>query len=315
MLTPDLSRIPLALRSYNQWCGWKIARRFQKGIWKDTKVPIQPGGAMANTVSAKTWAAFADVKRAYQAGQCQGVGFITSTADPFVLIDIDKVRDLKTGKILPWAAAIMQAAIAERAYVELSPSGTGFHIIGEGPQGFAGQKANGVELYCVARFFTITGSATAKPGQKKLGRLADTLDLVAQRLQIPKPVNGVHRMTKRDGLDLIKGVRPYPLSWTDERILKLVYSKQGDDRLRKLMSGDISNYGNDASSADMACASMLGFWFWLNPDKVEQLMLLSGLVRPKWDTRRGKLTYLRYTINAALNGKTDYYGIARDMSR
>jgi putative DNA primase/helicase len=308
MLAPDLGRIPYALRAYDQWCGWKLMRRLQKDTGKDIKVPVQPNGAMANTVNAKTWATFDEVKKAYQAKRCRGVGFITSTDDPFVLIDIDKVRDLKTGKIAPWAAAIVQTALAERAYVELSPSGTGFHVIGEGPQGFAGQKANGVELYCAGRFFTITGSATASFKQKRLGRLGRTLDLVTQRLQI----DGVRQASPRhDGEALVKGKRPYPAHWTGARILKLAYTMHNGDKLKRLLAGYIGDYGNDASSADMACASMLGFWFWLDPDVVERVMLASKLARPKWDTRRKGMTYLRYTINAALSGKTDYYGIDR----
>ena len=223
--------------------------------------------------------------------------------DKLVLIDLDKACSPASGAIEPWAQPILEAAIKERAFVELTPSGTGFHIIGEGPQGFAGRKAHNVELYCSQRFFTMTGKLLSGPGQHVLGTLDHTIKVVAARLGIPKPTD---RPVPQHGAAAV-GVRPYLDTWTDQDILEVAFTKHNGDKLRRLLGGDTRDYAGQ-SEADMACATMLGFWFWLDGDAVERVMRASALCRDKWDTRRSKLTYLRFTINRALDGREDYYG-------
>jgi putative DNA primase/helicase len=306
-------KIPLMLRRIPNWVLWKYQLKRQKdGVLKWTKVPFQPSGECASAGDARTWSTFEVVLDAYQRGGFAGIGLVTAGADiparrrdKLVLIDLDKVRDPLTGVIAPWAAPILEAGIKERAYVELSPSATGFHIIGEGPQGFVGKKANGCELYCSLRFFTITGGLLFNPKQRALGTLDQTIKLVSARLGIPKPMHKEPKLTRGPA---VVGVRPYVDSWTDEDILDMVFTKHNGDKLRRVLAGDSSDYGDDASAADMAAATMLGFWFWLDAAAIERVMRASDLSRDKWDTKRGKVTYLRYTIDRALDGKEDYYG-------
>jgi putative DNA primase/helicase len=308
-IMPD--KIPRVLRRLKQWVNWKYELQPQKnGPWKWSKVPHQPNGECASHGDADTWSAFEDVVAACKTGKFDGIGFVASSRDPFVMIDLDKVRDPKTNDIKPWAAEIINAALKDKAYVESSPSGTGFHIIGEGPQGFLGRKANDVEMYSSERFFTITHGLRFDPKQRKLGKLDLTIKLVSTRIGIPKPV---HTTTKPPATGPIVGVRPYIDSWTDADILKLAFKKKNGDKLKRLLSGDISDYGNDASAADMGAATILGFWFWLDADAVARVMEDSELYRPKWDSKRGKITYLQYTINAALRDKTDYFGKPRRL--
>src|SRR5690606_17616294 len=89
-----------------------------------------------------------------------GVGFVFTEGDPFVGIDLDGVRDPKTGALDDLARTIVRSM---NSYTEVSPSGRGLHIIVQGqlPNGHALARtlSNGrrIELYSQGRYFTVTG--------------------------------------------------------------------------------------------------------------------------------------------------------------
>jgi primase-polymerase (primpol)-like protein len=56
-----------------------------------------------------------------------------------------------------WARKIIDSI--QEGYVEVSPSGTGVHIILEGVVRGGAVKKGSIELYSQTRFFTITGRA------------------------------------------------------------------------------------------------------------------------------------------------------------
>ncbi len=151
-LTIQPDNIPQELKDYHQFVCWNYQPRGDK--W--TKVPVQPNGDPASSTDPQTWYSFDECIEAYHTGRCDGVGFVTSANDPFVLIDLDHVMP-SDGPMLPWARDIVRDAINEGCYVEVSVGGDGIHIIGRGPQGFRGRKANQIEIYASGRFFTITG--------------------------------------------------------------------------------------------------------------------------------------------------------------
>ena len=70
------------------------------------------------------------------------------------------------------------------------------------------------------------------------------------------------------------------------------------DKYEKLFRGDISEYNNDHSSADLALIGYLSK-HGLNPKEADQIFRASNLYRPKWDERRGQHTYGEMTINKA----------------
>jgi primase-polymerase (primpol)-like protein len=93
--------------------------------------------------------------RYYQDGHCDGIGFVFSSADPFVGIDLDDCRNPETGEIAAWAQKIISRV--QEGYIEISPSGTGVHIIVEGSVRDGGMRKGKVEMYGRGRFFTVTG--------------------------------------------------------------------------------------------------------------------------------------------------------------
>jgi primase-polymerase (primpol)-like protein len=101
-----------------------------------------------------TWATFEDAFASYKLQDFHGVGFVLCSADPFVGIDFDDCRNPYTGEIDPDVLAFIERF--GHRYVEISPSGTGLHLITRGS--FKGGKRRGkMEIYGQDRFFTITG--------------------------------------------------------------------------------------------------------------------------------------------------------------
>jgi putative DNA primase/helicase len=153
-LLPALENIPEQLAERPQWVCWRTEER--EGL--PTKVPYTPGTLeRASSTDLMTWRRFETALTAYQAEpkRYDGIGFVFCSADPYVGIDLDKCRDPETGEVAPWAQKIVDE-FAAHAYVELSPSSTGIHIITEGKQREAVRRGP-VEVYGQERFFTFTG--------------------------------------------------------------------------------------------------------------------------------------------------------------
>jgi putative DNA primase/helicase len=157
VMTLTTENIPGQLTERPQWVCWRLEER----NGEPTKVPYTPGeDTLASSTDSLTWSTFDKALAAYQAGGYGGIGFVFSSGDPFVGVDLDYCRDPQSGEIAPWAQKAI--ARAQEGYIEISPSGTGIHIIVEGKM--RGEKTQRkipgggkIEMYCQARFFTITG--------------------------------------------------------------------------------------------------------------------------------------------------------------
>ena len=77
--------------------------------------------------------------------------------------------------------------------------------------------------------------------------------------------------------------------------------------IRALLAGDCSAQGGDHSAADMALASHLAFWCAGDAARMDRIFRASGLMRDKWDSRRGGTTYGAQTIERAISGATEFY--------
>ena len=143
--------IPEPMKTYRHWVCWRLEER----AGEQTKVPYDPTtGRRASSTDSRTWRSFEEAVAALEAGAYNGLGFMFSSGDPFTGIDLDKCRDPETGELEPWAAALVAKS---GGYAEVSPSGTGVHIIvrGKAPN----KKRGRVECYSERRFFTMTGRA------------------------------------------------------------------------------------------------------------------------------------------------------------
>ena len=154
-VTPE--HIHADLRMRNQWVLWKydFKDKTAKNPW--TKKPLQLNGLGASSTDSSTWSEFDEALRFYrtQRIRCDGIGFMFT--EPFVGVDLDHHRNPETGALDDFAFGVVSRLPG--AYVEVSPSGTGIHLIARGSR-FSGPRKDdelGLEIYDSSRYFATTG--------------------------------------------------------------------------------------------------------------------------------------------------------------
>jgi primase-polymerase (primpol)-like protein len=73
-------------------------------------------------------------------------------------VDLDNCRDADSEEVAPWAGEIVERL---DSYTEISPSGTGLHVLVEGELPAGRNRRGDVEIYDRDRFFTVTGTHLA----------------------------------------------------------------------------------------------------------------------------------------------------------
>lgn len=126
-------------------------------ITRKGKIPFNPvSGMAAKAGEPSTWGSFSQAFGAYAKGGYDGIGFEFHNNN-IVGVDLDHVLDPKTGTLREDARRVVDEL---DSYTEISPSGTGLHIIAFGRLPVKGRKHSelGFEMYQAARYFTITGN-------------------------------------------------------------------------------------------------------------------------------------------------------------
>lgn len=285
-LNPD--GIPTAMRDAPRWVGWKLVLNNKK--W--TKVPVQVCGRNASSTNPKTWATFAEVLVAYHAGKFDGIGFVLG--DGFAGIDLDDVRDRKTGELVPWASDLVTTATT---YAEVSPSGTGVKVYGQGKWVGKWHKrrhpsgTGDIEVYDAGRFFIVTGHTETSPAYG-LTDIQPALDNLAGLFAPPSPPP----VAPSGAVDM-----------TDDALVELARRSRQGDKFSRLWAGDTSGNGGDDSAADLALCGILCFWCGPNSGRIDRLFRQSKLMRDKWDERRGDRTYGQRTVETAVASCSEWY--------
>jgi primase-polymerase (primpol)-like protein len=148
--------VPIELQETDQWVAWAMESRGSDQ--KPTKIPKNPKTLRnAKTTSTDTWGSFEEACEACETHpELDGIGFVFTDNDPYVGIDLDGVVDRETGVLNELANDFVSNI---ESYTELSPSGTGLHIILRGHLPRAGSRKGPVEMYEKGRYFTFTGKA------------------------------------------------------------------------------------------------------------------------------------------------------------
>jgi hypothetical protein len=122
---------------------------------KFEKTPINPTtGRAAN--NPKLGVSFDDALAALDRYPNGVLGMYVES--PFTVVDIDSCRDPLTDAIEPWVRQIITDL---DSYAEISPSGTGVHILVESSRIFEHCK-KGIEIYSTKRPLTLTGLQIAR---------------------------------------------------------------------------------------------------------------------------------------------------------
>jgi putative DNA primase/helicase len=141
-----MSAVPDALRFEPRWLVWRMSADGKKLPFS----PLVPRGPAVDSTEPANWSTYDEAVRVARESGADGVGFALGGGLGGVDLD-DCVVD---GELTPAARAI----VAELdSYTELSPSGTGVKIFVKAPE-YAAQKRAGLEIYCIGRYFTVTGN-------------------------------------------------------------------------------------------------------------------------------------------------------------
>jgi len=223
--------------------------------------------------------------------------------DPYFCIDLDHAWDGTR-----WSQLAMDTLSRfPGAYIEVSHSGDGLHIIARGapPEGY-GTRGPGVELYTRARFIAITGThAQGDPDTEHGAALAAWATMYLKPAGVAVP--GALEWTTGP----CEGATP--IEDDNDLVRKMLTARpsagvafQGKASANQLWSGQVEPLADafptttpgepyDRSAADAALAAHLAFWTGRDCERIARLMRLSALVRPKWE----RDDYLRRTVSGA----------------
>jgi len=283
----NFDSIPKAMKTADRWVLWRSEER--EG--KFTKVPYQPNGKKASSVSNLTWSSFEAVKAAYEQGGYDGVGFVLGGG--FVGIDLDHV--IKNGAIDPGTAEDLKLL---DSYAEFSPSGEGIHVICQGAFPESGRKdqGKGIEVYAAGRYFTVTGRKIEGYQAEPKYRTDELLEFYKKYFaEEPKP----------------KQIGPISIdcNLTNDQIISLAAGAKNGDKFLKLMSGEWESIkkGDEQlypsqSEADLGLCELITFYT-TNPTQIDQIFRRSKLYRDKWE----RSDYREDTINLAIERTAEHY--------
>ncbi|QLG29823.1 hypothetical protein HUG10_19620 (plasmid) [Halorarum halophilum] len=298
--------VPREFVDVDQWICWREEER----DGKPTKIPITPGtGVFASSTDPETWTNFETALEYIRSDEADGLGFVFSENDPFVGIDLDDCRDPETSSIDDDARDIVNRL---DSYTEISPSGTGFHVLVEGELPEGGNRHGSVEMYESARFFTMTGDRVdVKP--QSVEERQDAL-VEVHREYVQEPSMGGREMSEETTHSVDTGAAGLPeesvteVKFSDEELLEKARNASNGEKFDRLWRGGTSGYPSQ-SEADMALCCLLAFWTGGDAMWVDQLFRKSDLYREKWDEIRysNEDTYGERTVKRAIDNTGEFY--------
>ena len=270
---PDM----LALRRYVVW-------RYEERVGKSAKIPhVADGtGARASSTDPVTWRSFEAAARMFLVGGYDGVGFVFSPGDPYAGVDLDNCRDSESAALDAWASELVATL---DGYTEVSPSGTGVHVI---VRGAAPNRQDGrIEAYSSGRYFTVTGRAIFGHGLPPPER-QEGLNMLAQKY-----------LSRATGTYVIaRSRRGEPGKLSDMEVDDLCRGAcNGEEYVYLVGRGGMAGNGDGPLEAERALARLIASYT-QDAAQVGRLMDRSLLgQRPEW---RERVDHRTRTIESAI---------------
>lgn len=226
-----------------------------------------------------------------------GMGVVLDKEFGLVCIDVDDCRYPDTGKIEEWAQEILDLVKeAGGTYIELSPSGTGFHIWGRGrlpnDLGLNETMKNGhkIELYNNDHYITVTKNALNDSPLNDIQPVIDTILSMLQKSPAASKSCSPSDAPPCEGPTL-----------SDEEVKEKIRKSSSGPKFHALFDlGDTSIKGDDQSSADQVLFSMLAYRT-EDEEQIERIFLHSKLAETL-DRKKGhEQDYLNRSIKKALD--------------
>jgi primase-polymerase (primpol)-like protein len=286
--TASYDLLPLEIKALRNWVGWKLEER----DGKSTKIPYSQTGVMASSTDPTSWRSFNEVCNILPSKE-RGIGFVFDGGG-IVGIDVDHCLD-ENGVIDPKYEYIIECL---KSYTEISPSGTGLHILIKcnSPPYETGKKKNNLEIYSSGRYFTVTGNRWLESPLKINSFSPELVRAICDPF-----VNSPKKENIEEIKEYTNTSSRYSTQLSDEEIVKIAGLAKNCNKFNDLMSG--RNLNSDKSSNDMALANILAFYS-DDPSQICRIMMRSGLVREKWQ----RDDYLMFrTIPKAIQERTGRY--------
>ena len=303
-IVDELETIPETLHERDQWVCWREEER----DGKPTKIPVTPGaGGFASSTESETWASFEAALEYTETEHADGVGFVFTDDDPIVGVDLDDCRDPETGDVDDAALDIIKRL---DSYTEVSPSGTGYHVLirGELPEGR--NRRGSVELYDTARFFTVTGDHVERT-PTRVARRQDALVAIHREYVQDTERDTASESEHHGGADdesPTTDAADVDVDLEDEDLLEKARNASNGEKFERLWNGNTVGYDSQ-SEADMALCCLLAFWTGGDRTQMDHLFRQSGLLREKWDEVHyaDGSTYGEKTIERAIATTSEFY--------
>ncbi len=318
MMPVNVEGIPAELKELRQWVAWRYHLADDK--WTKKPCLAKNPRLSASTTDPATWCSFGLAFGAHKLNPAEvGIGFVFARGGGLVGIDLDRCRDESTGELTAEAAAVVEAS---GSYAEVSPSGTGVKlwVRGKLPTKKSGSNCNGqpsadgghggkLEVYQDSRFFTVTGH-----------RLDGAAGLVAENQELVDSQWSIIEASKAGKKDR---ATPAPAAHheaadvpaDDAALIERIERSRQGAKFRALWGGDISGHEEDHSAADLALCSILCFWCGPDAQRIDRLFRRSGLMRAKWDERRGDRIYGEMTVAEAISRTGEFYDWSKAAER
>jgi hypothetical protein len=219
-------------------------------------------------------------------GKREGVGYVLG--DGLLGVDLDACVD-DAGEL----HEIARDALELRSYAETSPRGEGLHVLIRGtiPRPMKLGARDGVpsrEIYDRDRYFTVTGRRIGATAEIAAGPEAQArLDAFLAKWFAPKTNARIDAECDVAGGGLSE--------LSDGEVFAAMFRARNGAKWRALVEGNWAAYPSQ-SEADLALVSVLRYYTRANSAQIDRLFRKTGLLRAKWDERRGARPYGDLTI-------------------
>lgn len=277
----NFDNIPSELKLLKQWVCWDVIESTNsKGEVEYRKVPknARTGGNARSDLDS-TWTTFSIAIQGLQKYHFKGLGFMF--ANGFFGVDLDDLNEHDNPEMVNEFVETLDS------YTEYSPSGNGIHIFCKGkiPDGRKRDDSIGVEMYDTGRFFTVTGNLYDDT-HKNISECTEKIKVLHNKY-LPQPLpQTIKQPVVKIDLD-------------DSHILQKAMNCRNGAEFQSLYNGHWQGKYDSQSSADQALCFYLAFWTQRDTTRIDRIFRSSGLMRDKWDERRGQLTYGQMTIEKA----------------
>ena len=267
------SNIPQELKAVKNWV-----------CWTNDKMPKNPyTGGNSQSNNKETWSDFETAVNACKKYGFSGVGFMF--APPYFGVDLDKCLDN--------ADFIEEFVETLQSYAEISKSGNGVHIICKGTLPEGNRRRGNVEMYSDRRYFIMTGNLYSE----KYRNIIDCTETI-------KPL---HAKYLGDTTPKIAPKVFEPANLDDSEIVEKARNCKTGALFQLLYSGNWQGLYSSQSEADLSLCNQLAFWTQKDAAQMDRIFRTSGLMRPKWDRKRGTYTYGEMTIEKAIAACSEVY--------